>query len=115
MADVRWTIENINKDGINLADNGSLSVSNTYLVKNGGDIILHFKKTASVNCTVTVQTPAKVAGLAVAEHTFVVPATTGDIHAGPFPPSVFNDGSKDLRITLSDIDGLTCAVARIVG
>ena len=115
MSDVRIAVENITKEGINLADTGSLSTGDVYLIRNGGDVIVHFKKTASVNCTVTVQTPVQVAGLAVAEHTFVVPATTGDIHAGPFPPSVFNDGDKDLRITLSDVDGLTIAAGRIRG
>lgn len=113
MADVRIAVENVVQGGLTATYNGSLSIANTYQVRNSGRVILHFLKTAAVDCTVTIQTPAKVAGLDVAELTVVVPATTGDKFIGPFPPSVFNTGANDLEFTLSDIDGVTVAVLGI--
>jgi len=103
------------KGGIAATYTGVLLVPDTHLVRNNGKTFLHFKKAAAVDCVVTVQTPPTVAGLAVAEQTFTVPATTGDIFAGPFPPSIFNDSIQDLRFTLSDVDGLTVAVLKLGG
>jgi hypothetical protein len=74
---------------------------------------LHFLKTAAVDCLVTVQTPGQAGGLAIAERTFTVVATSGDIVAGPFAPGIYNDGLGDLRFTLSDIDGLDVGVFQI--
>jgi len=113
MAEVTLTPERVLKDGLAATYTGSLSTSNTYLVRNNGRVVLHFKKGGAGDCTVTVQTPKTVAGLAVAENTFSVPATTGDIFAGPFPQSIFNDSAGDLRFTLSEITGLTVAVLQI--
>jgi len=113
MADKRLTVEKILPAGIVATYNGSLLVPDTHLVRNSGRVFLHFKKSAAVDCVVTIQTPVKVAGLDVAELTVTVPASTGDIFTGPFPPSVFNDGNQDLKFTLDDVDGLTVAVLEI--
>jgi hypothetical protein len=109
MADVTWTPQKITLNKITPSYNASLSISDTYHIRNNGKMFVHFKKTAAVVCTVTVQTPATLGGLAVAEHTFTVPASTGDVMAGPFTTGIFNDGTQDVLITLSDIDGLSCA------
>lgn len=114
MPDVRVNPQQIDADGIAIAFAGSLSTSDTYLVSNDGRVILHFKKSAAVVCTVTVDTPGSVGGLAVAQRTITVPASTGDIEAGPFPPDLYNQpGANDLEFTLSDIDGLTVAAKRL--
>jgi len=113
MAEVRISVEDVVRTGLVATYNGSLSVANTYLVNNDGKTILHFKKSAAVDCVVTVQTPGQVDGLAIAERTVTVPASTGDKFIGPFPPSVYNDQVHDLRFTLSDIDGVTVAVLRV--
>src|SRR3990172_3796021 len=107
MADVRLTPQQGLDSGITVARTGSLSVSNTYLVRNNGKCLLLFEKTGAGNCIVTVQTPATVGSLAVAERTVTVVATTGDVAAGPFPVGVYNDGSDDLKFTLDEITGLT--------
>ena len=109
MADVRITPQRPNDGGITATRTGSLLTTDTHLVRNNGVTLLLFEKTGAGACTVTVQTPATVVGLAVAERTFTVPATTGDVIAGPFPPGVYNDGADDLRFTLSEITGLTVA------
>jgi hypothetical protein len=93
--------------------NGPLDIANTYLVRNNGRTFLHCKKAGAGDCLVTVQTPPTVAGLAIAEQTFTVPATTGDIFAGPFPQSIFNDSIQDLKFTCSEITGLTVAVLKL--
>lgn len=114
MANVRLTPEAVDDKGLAATYIGSLSVANTYLVNNGGNVILHFKKTGAGACTVTVTTPKTGGrGLAIAERTFTVPATTGDIFAGTFPVGLFNDGSGDISFTLSEITGLTVAVLKV--
>ena len=115
MADRRLTVEPMVMGGIAATYNGTLLVADTHLVRNNGKTFLHFKKAGAGDCLVTVQTPPTVAGLAVAELSFTVPATTGDIFAGPFPPSIFNDSIQDLKFTLSEITGLTVAVMKLGG
>lgn len=110
MAEVTLTVQRVLPTGVAGTYTGSLSASNTYLVRNSGRVILDFRKAAAVDCVVTVQTPATVGGLAVAEQAITVPASTGQRFIGPFPPRIYNDGNGDLRFTLSDVDGLTVAV-----
>lgn len=113
MADVTVTVEQI-KNGADLTDNGSLSVSDTYQVPNNGHVFLHFKKSGAGACTVTVVTPRSIDGNAIADKTFSVPATTGDIHVGPFDPKVYNAvGQHYFEFTLSEVTGLTYAAARL--
>ena len=113
MADVALVPQKANPNSITPTYTGSLSISDVYTVKNNGRTLLHFKKTGAGNCTVTVQTPRSLGGLAVAEQTFTVPATTGDVMAGPFQPSIYNDSSQELRVTLSEITGLSVAAIDI--
>lgn len=113
MAEVTLTVQRALPTGVAGTYTGSLSTSNTYLVRNSGRVLLDFRKSAAVDCVVTVQTPATLGGLAVAEQTITVPATTGQRFCGPYPPRIYNDGAGDLRFTLSDVDGLTVAVLEI--
>lgn len=93
---------------------GQLNVSDSYQINNDGNTILHFKKSGLGACTVTVDTPYTVDGLAIAQRTITIPASTGDVFAGPFPRDIYNQpGVHDLRFTLSEITGLTCAVLRV--
>lgn len=110
MADVDLTAEQITRVGINATDTGSLSTSDTYKVRNDGKTFLHFKKSGAGACTVTFVTPGTVDGLAVADRTVSVPATTGDVMVGPFPRRIYNDSDGELAFTLSEITGLTVAV-----
>ena len=110
MADVVLTVQTIASAGITPTFTGSLSVSNTYKFRNTGTVWLHFKKTGAGVAAITVQTPATQGGLAVAEQTFNVPATTGEIVAGPFPKTLYNDAANDAAFTSSDIAGLSVAI-----
>lgn len=112
MANVRLTPQAISSAGIVPAYTGSLSVSDTYLVSNNGRVMLHFLKTAAVACVVTILTPDTVDGLAVADRTDTVPATTGDRMLSKFKPGVYNDANGDLSFTLDNIAGLSVAVVQ---
>ena len=87
------------------------SAADTHQTNNNGKTtFLHFKKTGAGNATVTVQTPGQVDGLAVAELTATVVATTGDKMIGPFDAQVYNQlGQNYLQWTVDDVVGLTVA------
>jgi len=110
MSDVTLTPQDLAATGITPSYTGSLLTTNTYLVRNNGKMFLHFKKAGAGDCVVTIQTPPTVGGLAVAEQTVTVPATTGDKMIGPFPPSIYNSSTGDLKFTLGEITGLSVAV-----
>lgn len=112
MPDVRLTPQVLVQGGVTPTYTGSLSTSDVYLVRNDGDVLLHFKKTGAGNATITVQTPGTVDGNAIAERTFTVVATTGDVMAGSYTPAVYNDQAGDLRWSSNDITGLSVAVIR---
>lgn len=113
MAVVAVAVQEISRSALAPAYTGSLSIANTYTVNNEGKrTFLHFKKTGAGACTVTITTPKVVAGLAVADLTATVPATTGDIMLGPFPTDAFNNG-QNIEFTLSEITGLSVAALRV--
>lgn len=113
MGDVRLTVEKIVKTGVVATYNGPLTTVDTYLARNSGRVFVHCKKAGAGNCNAIFQTPAKVVGLDVAELTVVIPESGGEKFIGPFPPPVFNDGLSDLRVTFSEITGLTVAVLEV--
>lgn len=116
MANVDWTVQQLNGGaGAALATsyNGSLSISDTYYFQNDGRTFLHAKKTGAGACTVTADTPANARGVAIANPTYTVPATTGDVLIGPFAPDLFNDSNNKCAVTLSEITGLSVGVFRL--
>lgn len=113
MATVAKSVEKITRAGIDLADGGSLSTSDTYTFPNDGQTFLHFKKSGAGACVVTIVTPNTSDGLAVADLTVSVPATTGDKMIGPFPRDIYNDSSGLVSFTCSEVTGLTVAIATL--
>lgn len=113
MADARLTPEAVIRNGLAATYNGSLSTGNTYLIKNPGNVVLHFKKSQATDCIVTLITQNVIDGQAVADRTVTVPATTGDRFIGPFPANIYEDAVGDLRFTMDNIDGVTVAVLRL--
>ena len=112
MVDVTLAIQAAGPAGVTPTRN-AIGTGNDYLVRNSGRIALLFEKSGSGNATITVKTPAQLGGLAVAERTFVVPATTGDVTAAKFPPAIYNDSNGDLSFSTSEGTGLTCAVLAV--
>jgi len=92
-----------------------LNTSDTFQFNNTGKEILHFKKSGASDCTVTIVTPETVDGLAVADRTLTVPASTGDKMIGPFPPEHYNTpGTATFQgFTLSEVTGLSVAIIRL--
>lgn len=121
MANNRLNPEQVDRNGLTAtyhaagAAAGQLNVTDIYQVNNDGRVLLHLKKSGAGDCTVTIDTPVVVDGdLLVAQRTITVPATTGDVFAGPFAPNTYNQpGTHDLEFTLSNITGLTLAVLRL--
>lgn len=113
MADVRINPQRVTPNSITPAYTSPLLTTDTYLVRNTGRMMLHFKKTGVGAATITIQTPVKLADLDLAEQAVTVPATTGDKMIGPFPPAVFSDASQDVRFTASDVAGLSVAAVEI--
>jgi hypothetical protein len=113
MADVRRTPQDVSRSGLAATYYSGLLTADTQVINNDGRVVLHFKKSGAGACTVTIATPNTIDGQAVADRTVNVPATTGDVFVGPFPEKHYNDPSGDLRVTLSEITGLTLAVLRV--
>lgn len=84
----------------------AMATADNYIIRNNGNVLLHFVKVGANNATITVVTPKTVSGLAVADLTFSVPATTGDVWAGPFSPDTFNDANGDLDVSTSEETGI---------
>lgn len=115
MAQLRKNLEKVSRTGLAATYHADLTVSgsNTYLIRNPGNVILHFKKSGAGACVVSITTPNAVDGLAIPSKTVTVPATTGDRFIGPFPPDIYNDANGDLEFGVDEVTGLTLAVLQI--
>lgn len=91
----------------------AMVTADNYIVRNNGRVLLYFVKTGAGVATITVVTPKTISGLAVAEQTFTVPATTGLVWAGPFNPDVFNDASGDIDVSTSEETGITIEAIQV--
>ncbi len=112
MGDVTLAVQSAGPAGVTPTRN-SIAVGNTYKVRNSGRVALLFEKSGSGEATITVATPATLGGLAVADQTITVIATTGDVTASRFPPAIYNDGNGDLNFTIDEGTAITCAVVAI--
>lgn len=99
---------------IGLAPNyTAIATGNTYKVRNNGRTMLHFLKSGAGEAIITFQTPGSIGGLAIAERTLSVPASSGDKMVGGFPTDIYNDANGDLNFTTDEGTGLTAAVVDI--
>lgn len=74
-----------------------------------GRSLIHVKNTG-VLTTVTVDTPGTVDGNAISDHTFTVPATTGDVYFPILRGSYHQPGTQDVFFTWSQVTGITVEV-----
>lgn len=109
MADVNLAVETINRAGLNAADT-ALATADDYFFPNDGRTFVHLKKTGANPANVTFVSPATRGGLAVADLVVVVPATTGDLMVGPFPPGVFG---STVEFATDEETAITAAVVRL--
>ncbi len=91
----------------------SITTGNVYKVRNNGRVLLYFAKTGAGNAIITITTPNTVGLLAIADQTFTVPATTGKVWAGPFPPGIYNDTSGDIDIVTDEGTAITIEAVQI--
>lgn len=101
-------VQEMNRTGID-ADEVAIEVGNTYRARNNGRMFFHFKKVGVGDAVISVVTPNDIDGLAIADKTFTVAGETGDVHIGPWPRDVYNDGSGNLEFTTSEGTELTCS------
>jgi hypothetical protein len=76
-----------------------------------GKTWLHVKNTGTIK-VLTIQTPGTVDGLAVAERTVSIPATTGDKVIPPMPPSQYAQADGQVYVDLDLETAVTFAVFR---
>lgn len=104
------TVQNISLAGITptyaAAAAGGDEFANTgdtfFQIKNGGSEI-----------TLTIQTPAKIEGIDIAEITVTIPATTGDKMIGPFDPAIFNASTGRVVVTYSSETSITVGAFKL--
>lgn len=76
----------------------------------GKNTFLHVKNTNAATRDITVVSTSTAIGLAVADVTVTIPATTGDKLIGPFPYEHFADANGVCAITWSAATNVTIAV-----
>lgn len=91
-----------------------LNVTDVFIYNSTGCEWLFFQKSGAGVCTVTFTTPGTVDGLAIADRTVTVGATTGDVVVPPLPVNTYNTPGTSMLagFTVSDVTGLTCAIVR---
>lgn len=80
---------------------------------NDGMSFLYVKNGSGSPITVTVGTPGNVDGLAIADLTVSVPATTGERMIGPFPPGIYNQSDGNVYVDYSSGTSVTAGVFRL--
>lgn len=79
---------------------------------NTGDTFFQIKNAGS-EITLTVETPAKIEGIDIAEITVTIPATTGDKMIGPFDPAIFNQSTGRVAVTYSAVTSVTVGAFKL--
>tara|TARA_Y100000310_G_scaffold88914_1_gene86012 strand:- start:615 stop:959 length:345 start_codon:yes stop_codon:yes gene_type:complete len=114
MADVRLTPQDLTDVAVTTTRT-AIATGNTYQVRMpSGGAVLNWRKTGAGNATITITTPGTVNGLAIADRTLTVAATTGDM-IGIFKGSAYRNSDGDLEFTTDEGTGLTCAVGKGLG
>lgn len=111
MAMTALTIQEIEPTGI-APSFGAANVDGHSLA-NDGRVFVELKNSGTIKVA-TIDTPQTVGGLAVAQRTVSIPATTGDVIIGPFKPaSLYNQADGTVHITFDAVAGLTVAAFRL--
>lgn len=103
------TVQEISKSG--LTPSYTAAIADGHKFPNGGDVFIHVKNGDAASKDITIQTPAKVEGVDVAEVTVTV-AATSEAMIGPFPPHLFNN-SDGVYVDYSDTTSVTIAAIKL--
>ena len=115
MARTTLTVNTISRIGVDSADTLAAANVDGHYVQNSGDVFLEVLNENVAACTVTVQTPRTVDGLAVAEMAVVV-AQDERMLIGPFPVNTFNQVSANpgcIYVDFSAVADVTVAAWRL--
>lgn len=115
MARTTLAVNTISRTGIDSAATLAAANAEGHYVQNGGDMFLEVLNTNASPCTVTVQTPRTVDGLAVAELTVAV-AQNKRMLIGPFPVATFNQVAANpgcIYVDFSAVTNVTVAAWRL--
>ena len=105
------TVQNTSLAGITPSWVAAAEAGDEFL--NTGDCYVEAKNGSGSEITVTVQTPAKIEGIDIAEITVAVPATTGVKRFGTFDPAIFNESTGRVVMTYSAHADLTVGVFKL--
>lgn len=80
---------------------------------NDGETVLVLQNTNGSSRTVTIITPNLVDGLAIADLTITLPATTGRLITARFPRSIYNQSDGTVLVDFSAVTGVLIAAVKI--
>ena len=78
---------------------------------NSGDEFIHIKNGDASSHTLTIETPATVDGLAVADRTVSIPAGEERM-VGPFQAATYNDSGGLVQLTYDGVTSVTIAIIK---
>lgn len=110
MARTLITVQQVTKAGVTLSFSAATATDGNNFA-NDGDVLLYVKNGGASPITVTVQTPAKIEGVDVAELTVSVSNASEKI-IGPFPTSIFNQSDGTVYVDFSAVTSVTIAAFR---
>jgi hypothetical protein len=106
------TVQNIVRAGLEPSYDAAAAGGDEFA--NTGDEFIHVKNGDGSSHTVTIETPATVDGLAVADRDVAIPAGEERM-IGPFPGSTYNDGDGMVQLTYDGVTSVTLAVLKVTG
>lgn len=98
------SVETIDRSG--LAPSGAAADAGGNEFANDGKVFLEVDNQDASSTNVTIVTQQTSDGLAVADRVVSVGATSRKL-IGPFPASIYNDGSGKVQLTYSSVTSLT--------
>ncbi len=110
MAREELTAQRIQRTGLSTAYTAAIADGHKFLFDK--QVFVHIKNTNGSSRTLTIQTPGTVDGLAVADRTVTIPATTGDVMVGPFSDKYLQSDDM-VYIDYSDTAGVTAGIFRL--
>jgi hypothetical protein len=111
MADHTLVVQDIVRTGLDLrAAESTVVTADTYYMPNDGRTKLNVRNATGFACTVTIETPATVDGLAVADRTVSV-ADNKEFLIGPWPIDTYSNSSGNVKFTFNQ----TVAIVAVRG
>ena len=111
MARTELTVQNIVRAGVSASY--TAAIADNHKFTNNGRMFAHVKNGSGGAIVVTIQTPGTVDGLAIADRTVSIPATTGDVMIGPFPPGQYNQSDGMVYIDYASTTSMTIGVFQL--